>query len=361
MKGLSGMSESLFHVAADNSMRPKKLLCLMSAYPTLSQTYKENELRFLAPDFDIMVGSLSPSAGAYKTHMPFRQLATSEDMFRLIDDYKPDIIHGHYLNRAETFLAASRHAKTRYTLRTHSFDILGLSHQQIASHAPAINNDHCAGILVYPFLIEKLLQSGINPDKIVPDMPVVNIPRFLDTTPNGSLIMNTGACLPKKAMPSYVDLAAQMPDREFVLYPISYNRERLIAYNAAKGSPVDIRETVEPAQMPTIYKNSEWLVYTASMELATVGWPMAIAEAQASGAGVLIQHIRPDMEDFLGGAGFTFKTLAEAREILSKPYPATMRERGFEVAKRCDIATNITKLHRLWDVRITPPPQAISG
>lgn len=341
-------------------MRTKRLLCLMSAYPTLSQTYKENELRFLAPDFEIMVGSLSPSAGEYKTHMPFRQLATPADMFRLIDEFKPDIIHGHYLNRADTFLAASRYAKTRFTLRTHSFDILGLSQQQIASHAPAINTDECAGILVYPFLIEKLLRSGIKPDKIVPDMPVVNVGRFLDSSPNGRLIMNTGACLPKKALPSYVDLAAQMPERQFVLYPISYNRERLIAYNAAKGSPVDIRETVEPAQMPAIYKECEWLVYTASMELATVGWPMAIAEAQASGVGVLIQHIRPDIEDFLGGAGFTFRTLAEARDILRQPYPAAMRERGFEVSKRCDIATNITKLHRLWGVTIESHPEPIS-
>jgi hypothetical protein len=55
-----------------------------------------------------------------------------------------------------------------------------------------------------------------------------------------------------------------------------------------------------------------------------------------------------DVGEYLGGAGFTYQSVAEAREIVSKPYPSELRDLGFEVAKRSDIAVHKHVLTDLW-------------
>jgi len=111
---------------------------------------------------------------------------------------------------------------------------------------------------------------------------------------------------------------------------------------------VTFHPTVEPEAMPAVYKQHDWLVYTADRQLASVGWPMAIAEAQASGLGILMQNIRPDLRQFIGPAGFLFDDIHQARRILSQPYPQEMREAGFEHCRKSDIQRNIGKLTALW-------------
>ena len=162
----------------------------------------------------------------------------------------------------------------------------------------------------------------------VPAAAVVDqrIDRFLDRGPNGDAIMNTGAALPKKNMEAYMDLTATMPSRRFNLYAMGYDVSVLKAYNLSRGNPVTLVRPVEPRAMPAEYKKHAWLVYTASAEINTVGWPMAIAEAQASGVGVLMQEIRPDLRAWVGPAGYLFRTIEEAAAIVSRPFPAERRQ-----------------------------------
>jgi hypothetical protein len=114
------------------------------------------------------------------------------------------------------------------------------------------------------------------------------------------------------------------------------------------GSPARIAPVVEPEAMPAEYKHNEWLLYTGSHKYRSVGWPVSVAEAQASGVGVCMPDLGRDIDDYIGGAGFTFSNLAEAQEIVSTPYPAELRELGFEVAKRSDIAEHKHILTDLW-------------
>lgn len=53
-------------------------------------------------------------------------------------------------------------------------------------------------------------------------------------------------------------------------------------------------------------------------------------------------NIRPDIKEYVGPAGFLYSSIAEVRDILSRPYPAAMREAGFE-------HTHKHLLTRLWD------------
>ena len=330
-------------------MSKKSVLAIVSNYPQLSQTYKENEFKYLANLCELFIASTSKPNTRYTPNQLYYNTDTAGKLQKLIKQIQPDVIHGHYLFTLPTVAQAAAIAgDVPFTLRSHSFDILNKSTEQLAQFSQFVRRDNCTGVLVFPFLIARLVAAGYPESKLIPAYPVIDYQRFIDHSANGHKVINTGACMPKKAMHEYVDLAAKMPERSFELVPIGYRSEQLAAYNREAGEPVTMLPSVAPHQMPPLYKSAEWLVYTADRTLATVGWPMAIAEAQASGCGILMQNIRPDLADYLGGAGFTFNSLEEAVEIIRQPYPAAMRERGFEVAKRSDIANNVQQLTALW-------------
>jgi hypothetical protein len=75
---------------------------------------------------------------------------------------------------------------------------------------------------------------------------------------------------------------------------------------------------------------------------------MAIAEAQASGVGVCMANLRPDLRDYVGGAGFLFDSVSQVRDIIAKPFPDELRELGFEQAKKSDAFEHKKILTKLW-------------
>jgi hypothetical protein len=100
--------------------------------------------------------------------------------------------------------------------------------------------------------------------------------------------------------------------------------------------------------MPAEYKKHRWLVYTAAPAFNTVGWPMAIAEAQASGVGVCVPNLRSDLRDYVGQSGYLYDSIEEVVDIVSQPYPRELRELGFEQAKKSDAFEHIDLLLDLW-------------
>jgi hypothetical protein len=252
------------------------------------------------------------------------------------------------VNHAPVLLEAARIAKVPFTVRAHSFDVLNPDRDRGPARK-AINDDACLGVLAFPFERERLVAVGVRDAKIVDCWPVVDFDMFHDESANGDAVMNVGACLPKKDHRLYLELAKQTPDMRFNLYAMGYETERIAAENAAMGSPVRLVPVVPHETMPAEYKKHRWLVYTASFAIPTVGWPMAVAEAQAAGVGVCMQAIRPDLREFVGPGGFLFRTLDEVRDILSRPFPDDMRRLAFEHAKKSDVRSHIGVLTRLWD------------
>src|SRR5262249_13577808 len=157
-----------------------------------------------------------------------------------------------------------------------------------------------------------------------------------------------GVNLPKKEMNLFVDLAKQVPTAKFNLYVMGYEEKNISAYAQRTGSPVVVVPPVQPSDMPAEYKKHRWLIYTASNQLGTVGWPMAVAEAQASGVGALVQSIRPDLAEYVGPGGYVFDTIDDARRIISQPFPEEKREAGFLHAEKSDIDGHIRLLYQLW-------------
>jgi hypothetical protein len=344
---------------------------VVSEYPAVSETYIKSEIEALVADYDVRVIASNKAQIPYKNHAPFRHLTEPEMILEAVREFRPHVLHGHWLYQAEILFYLSERTGIPFTIRAHSFDAIAPGNRatlvdansasgsrHLPTHlreaAPLINSDWCLGVLSFPFTLPLLGAAGIHPKRLFPCYPVVDYRRFHNTYPNGDSVMNVGACLPKKKMADFLQLATEVRGMAFNLYPLGHQIKRIEERNRDLGHPVNISPPIEPDDMPREYKKHRWLVYTACTELKTVGWPLSVAEAQASGVGVCIQNLRPDLREYVGEAGYLFTSLGEVAEIISKPFPEEKRQLGFEHAKKSDIAAHKGILTDLWQ-------RAISG
>ena len=328
-----------------------RILYLLNCYPQISETYIKTELEHVTKRHEVRIVSFGPADLTYENHLPYERITAGEHdrLDAIAREFAPDMVHGHYIHITPWCFRAARTAGVPFTIRAHSFDVLGPSLTKFPRVPAAINSDRCRGVLTFPFTVPRLREVGIDSKKIVPCWPVVEVARFADRSPNGKAVMNVGAAIPKKSMEAYVDLARAMPERQFNLYSLGYLTDALKQYNAAAGNPVHFIGTIQPEDMGPQYKKHEWLVYTANRRINTVGWPLAVAEAQAAGVGVLMQNLRPDLAEYVGPAGYVFDTAQDAERIMRAGFPEEKRLMGFEQARKSDTAEHIRLLYELWE------------
>jgi hypothetical protein len=332
-----------------------RVMYIVHHFPQISETYIRTEIEALEGKCEIKVISLNRANAPYKHHVPYILSNDPAVIREAIDDFRPHVLHSHWLGQVPTLAYfAGYYANSRatrqipFTVRAHSFDVLDAGGEFAREAAPIINSELCLGVLSFPFTRPYLEKAGVRGHKVYDCFPVVHYRRFLDRTPNGDAVMNVGACLPKKQMDDFLHLASSLPSQHFDLYAMGYNVAEMERLNKRRGAPVTIVPPVEPEAMPAEYKKHRWLVYTAAPAFNTVGWPMAIAEAQASGVGVCVPNLRPDLRDYVGEAGYLYDSINDVVEMISRPYPQELRELGFEQAKKSDAFEHIACLLDLW-------------
>ncbi len=336
---------------------------IVKNYPQMSETYIKTEIEAVAERCDISVLATRKANLPSKNHMPFKLVEDTSAIREAIEEFHPDVLHSHWLNSVKILGKFARKLNIPFTVRAHSFDSIWQENKSAFDFLPfvrsfrlpsrirravsLINDELCLGILAFPFARARLERAGIRGDKIVDCYPVVNYRRFHDESPNGEAIMNVGAGIRKKKMEDFIELSTLAPKLQFNLYALGYNVEQLRQFSIDKASAVHFISPIELEDMPSEYKKHRWLVYTAAKG-GRVGWPMAIAEAQASGVGVCMANIRPDLREYVGPAGFLYDSLSQVLEIISKPFPEELREMGFEHAKKSDIFSHRASLFKLW-------------
>lgn len=263
-----------------------------------------------------------------------------------------------------------------FTVRAHSFDTLSLRRKswkgrarqmfkEVVRRQPPLErtpwfqeglrwmrDERCLGVLAFPFTRPWHERVGAPGDKIIDCWPVVDVGSFEDRSPNGPDVMNTGVATPKKKMDDFIELATKTPGPAYRLYAMGYEIDDLRKLDRRHGGSIEFVEPIQPEQMPAEYKRHQWLVYTADFDIPTVGWPMAIAEAQAAGVGVCMPRIRPDLAEYVG-PGVLYDSIDEVSDIVTKPVPDEMRDAGFEHARRSDIARHKHLLTDLWDTALS--------
>lgn len=355
-------------------MRKLRILYIVETYPQISQTYIKSEVEAIGEEYEVDIISLQKPDLAYNNHRAYRRLADSIRISEAIDEFRPDVLHTHYLTLTSFVADLAKKKNIPFTVRTHSFDTCWATRftslrGRVRRHfpkaglppfvrraVPLVNADLCFGILAFPFLRAYLERSGFQAEKIRDCFPVMNYKHFYDPSPNGRDVMNVGACLPKKQMEDFLNLAKRVPDRRFDLYAMGYFANNISRLNDSLGQPVKMIPAVEPDQMPGEYKKHGWLVYTASRKLGSVGWPVSIAEAQAAGLGVCMPNLRPDLKQYVGRAGFLYNSISEVADIISRPFPEELRQLGFEHARKSDISQHKRILLDLWQTTCTREP-----
>ena len=330
-----------------------RVLYLLREFPQISQTYIKTELEAVHERYDVRVISVQAADIAEPSHIPFQVISDQQQILAAIREFKPKVIHSHYMIMGKLVGEVAEAAGLPFTLRSHSFDVLetdaARSRPEWLAIRDYLRRDACLGVLCFPFLRAPLEQFGLHPDKLIDVPPVIAFDRFHDEGANGRAIMNMGAVRPKKRMEDFVELSRLLPERQFNLYAMGYQVDALRAHAERRGGPLNFITPISHDAMPAEYKKHEWLVYTAHPDMKSVGWPMAVAEAQAAGVGVCLAGIRPDLKDYVGAAGHLYQDIREVKDIISAPPSAEQREAGFEQARKSDVNSHIRKLTDLWD------------
>ena len=362
----------------ETTSKPRVLYFIVS-YPTFSETYMHEEVRALRDQFDIQIITYKESRGPRRDPFPYRvipyedpclvygkieqvdvdferpvQREFIEQVSKVIEDFQPQILHGHYLGISLLLRHLGDRYELPFTIRTHSMDVLSEPDHKLDIMCEAANSRWCARVLSFPSNTPRLLEHGLGPEKLVDAWPVLNFQRFYKPEPRPLThrVLCAGPAIPKKAHNDFIDLAAMMKDSDFSfdLYAMGPTLDEAKDHNAKAGDVVRI-DYADPDDMPDVYPNYDWLVYPSDTEINKVGLPVVIAEAQASGLGVCWQELpgrREEQLEYMGGGGFLFRSIEEVPEILSRPYPEEMRRAGFEAAKRCDIERTKSLLSDVW-------------
>lgn len=369
-----------------------RILYLIVAYPTFSESYMHEEILALSKDFDIKIVTYTKSERArresfeyelieYKApclvYAPFpkvnldftdpAQIAFMGEMDRVIADFQPDMIHAHYMGLG--FLAAKladRH-KIPFTLRSHSMDVLNEPVAKLEAYCEAINSPWCKRVLAFPHSVARLTSHGMNPDLLVPCWPITNFDAFHRPEKRALThrVMCAGPAIKKKVHKEFVDLAAQMRGSskyKFDLYcygPLYWDTRD---YNKSLNYPVSMKYA-DPDDMPNVFPRYDWMVYPSHTKINKVGLPCGVAEAMAAGIGVCWQELpgrREEQLDFLGGAGFLVASMDEVPAIISQPYPEEQRQAGFEAARRFDIQGHKHLLSDVWN-QVGVPARVLSA
>jgi hypothetical protein len=336
---------------------------ILKNYPQISETYIKTEIEAVREVCDVRIIATKRANMPAKNHEPYRYTEDLGVICEAIEEFQPDVLHSHWFHSVKVLGKLARKTGVPFTVRGHSFDSIWPEDESPFRHFPLlsmfaqpshirraikfIEDDFCLGLLTLPFARPRLERAGFPSAKLVNCFPVVNFKRFFDPQPNGSAIMNVGACIPKKRMEDFVELALRAPELEFNLYALGYKVAELQQFASARQSPVRFIPPVELEEMPAEYKKHRWLVYTAAPG-GNVGWPLAIAEAQASGVGVCMANIRPDLREYAGSMAFLYESLDEVVKVIRQPVPEEVRQSGFEQAKKSDVFQHRSLLFRLW-------------
>ena len=314
----------------------QKILVVVQEYPQVSETYIKNEVDGLAERYDMELLALVAGSYPYRSRRPHLVLSpvNQQNILDYLKGFGPSLHPWPLPDRASCRVQDLGGAQGALhdpgaLVRRAGRRLAKVNLREVGA------NPLFRGVLCFPSCargsrrrIARSESAGVN--------PVIDVLRFRNTAPNGPEIMNVGAPAPKKNMEDFIRLSRLVPDRKFNLYGLGYETPRLMEINAKLGGKVNFIAPVDPEDMPAEYKKHCWLVYTASRTVNTVGWPMALVEAQASGVGVYVQKIREDLREYVGDAGSFFDSPGDLLEAIREPPSAALRSRGFEWAEQFD-------------------------
>ena len=89
------------------------VLYILDRYPQISENYIRSEIEAVVADYDLRVVALHPANIPATVHLPFALLTSEKQLVELVQEFRPHVMHTHYLHTAEFVDRVARHCGCR--------------------------------------------------------------------------------------------------------------------------------------------------------------------------------------------------------------------------------------------------------
>jgi glycosyltransferase involved in cell wall biosynthesis len=289
---------------------PLRVLYVVADYPQLSESYIRSEIdRMSRWGVRIEVWREQAETGSpFDSPVPLHN-GTLE---AAIESMRPDVVHVHWLHVAHRYAPVAAAYQLPVTVRGHGFEF---TDELLAG---LVEDDSVQRVYAFPHMAE----NGDAAKPKVRCVPVAfNSAWYVpQTSKDSKLVLRCGAGLPTKDLLTFVDIARLCPDHTFVLAIANVlGQEEFYAqlqeHNLQAGGPVEIRFDVQLEDMVELMSRAGIYLHTCNADLS-VGMPISIAEAMATGAWVIARR-QPALMTFAGvdTAAF-YRNADEAAEFI---------------------------------------------
>ena len=253
---------------------------------------------------------------------------TNVPLERAIEQFRPHLIHAHWLGHAHQFAPLATRHGLPLTVRGHGFECTPEAIRALQSE-PSVRS-----IYLHPHWPRLL-----NDQAKLRGVATGFAPHLYHLSPKDRrLVFRTAAALPSKELKLFIDLAADCPEFEFVLAVApALRREEylgeLVEYNRSRKQPVRLLIGLAHEEVARWMRTAGIYLHTIAPD-SNIGGPVSIAEAMATGCYVLARRLDPLVE-YIGPAGGFYDSHAEAAERLRE----TLRwpEARWREAERCSV------------------------
>lgn len=281
-----------------------RVLFLVDCFPTISESYIRVELEYAVSNgVEIAVAAEKAVGNGYPVPPGVKVFYGHDSIEQAKKAFEPDLIHVHWANIAHRAYALG----LPVTVRGHSFEWSPKLSRLVAAQ-PEMKK-----LFVFPGQFSKLA-----PSPKIASMPVAySHYRFTDAgTPKRPIVFRAAAGLPGKGFEEFLEIAQRvrrMIDCEFVLAtstPTPVYIAHLVALNERLGCPVQLLMNLSHEECADWMREAKVVLRGHDPASHPYGMPVSIAEGMASGCIVVAKEC-PEAIDYIGNAGFFYKTLDE--------------------------------------------------
>ena len=222
-----------------------RVLYAAANHPQLSEGYLESEIKFVEQaGIEVAVWTKRPPGAPY----PITRKVYDGELSKAESDFKPDIVHFHWLTFAKEHLAE---VNSPVTVRGHSFDY----------DVKRINNlcesEKVKRLFLFPHQAETVNNAKVTPLKVGYDSSRYS----LELNKNRRQVVRCCAARPMKGLFDFISVAKLCPDFEFNLCVAEVSGAasfipNLNDFAKKENSPVKIRVSVQPDEMTSLMRTS---------------------------------------------------------------------------------------------------------
>lgn len=214
---------------SNNKLRALRIAYVLWDFPSLSQTFVLNEIRWLVEhghDIKVYFKADPDRAATLDFNVESYRVEDAEDLASLLQLHDRTIMHAHFAYPAGTLLTfpASQATGIPFTLMPHAVDIFHHANMNRNRIVEMTRNRACLGVIALgSFHLRFLAEQGVPGEKIVLERQAVTVPKPGDLSSRRGgrrrpRVISIGRMIEKKGFRYLIEAAQLLPDFDFVLY-----------------------------------------------------------------------------------------------------------------------------------------------